>query len=61
MLYGNDTRVVIPFGKQLSSFHKNRIGRVIGDDSETQGNKFAQRLRDGTAVGAGGVSFLTPF
>ena len=60
MLYGNDTRVVIPFGKQLSSFHKNRIGRVIGDDSETQGNQFAQRLRDGTAVGAGGVSFLTP-
>lgn len=60
-LYGNDTSVIIPFRKQLSSFHKNRVARVYGDDSETQGNRFAQRLRDGSAVGIDGVSFLTPF
>lgn len=60
-LYGNDTSVVIPFRKQLSSFHKNRVARVLGDDSEMQGNRFAQCLWKGSAVGVGGVSFLTPF
>ena len=59
-LYGNDANVVIPFGKQLASFHKGRVARVLGDPSETQGNRFAQRLQDGSAVGASGVSFLTP-
>jgi acyl-lipid omega-6 desaturase (Delta-12 desaturase) len=60
-LYGNDASVVIPFRKQLSSFHKGRVARVFGDDSEAQGNRFAQRLQDGSAVGISGVSFLTPF
>ncbi|WP_040853293.1 fatty acid desaturase [Nitrosospira lacus] len=60
-LYGNDTSAVIPFRKQLSSFHKNRVTRVLGDDSEMQGNRFAQRLWNGSAVGVAGVSFLTPF
>lgn len=59
-LYGNDASFVIPFRKQLSSFHKGRVVRVFGDNSETQGNKFAQRLQNGSAVGASGVSFLTP-
>ncbi|SFN38356.1 Fatty acid desaturase [Nitrosospira briensis] len=59
-LYGNAANVVIPFGKQLASFHKGRVARVLGDPSETQGNRFGQRLRDGSAVGATGVSFLTP-
>lgn len=60
-LYGNDASFVIPFRKQLSSFHKGRVGRVFGDDSEMQGDEFAQRLQNGSAVGASGVSFLTPF
>jgi fatty acid desaturase len=60
-LYGNDASVVIPFRKQLSSFHKNRVVRVFGDDEEMQGKRFAQRLWNGSAVGASGVSFLTPF
>jgi fatty acid desaturase len=59
-LYGDDTSVVIPFRKQLSSFHKGRVARVFGDDSETQGDRFAQRLQSGSAVGVSGVSFLTP-
>lgn len=59
-LYGNEANIVIPFGRQLSSFHKGRVARVLGDMSETQGNRFAQRLQDGSAVGASGVSFLTP-
>ncbi|HEU4854257.1 MAG TPA: fatty acid desaturase [Nitrosospira sp.] len=59
-LYGNEGNVVIPFRKQLSSFHKGRVARVLGDPGETQGNRFAQRLQDGSAVGASGVSFLTP-
>lgn len=60
-LYGNDTSPVIPFRKQLSSFHKNRVARVLGGDSEAQGNQFAQRLWNGSAVGVSGVSFLTSF
>lgn len=60
-LYGNDTSVVIPFRKQLSSFHKKRVARVFGDESETHGEQFAQRLWNGSAVGVSGVSFLTPF
>lgn len=61
VLYGNDASVVIPFGKQLSSFHRGRVTRVFGDDSEAQGDRFAQRLQSGSAVGISGVSFLTPF
>lgn len=60
-LYGNEMAFVIPFHKQLLSFHQNRIARVMGDESETQGNRFAKRLQNGSAVGASGVSFLTPF
>jgi fatty acid desaturase len=60
-LYGNQAACVIPFQKQLLSFHRNRVARVLGDDSETQGNQFAQRLQKGSAVGANSVSFLTPF
>jgi fatty acid desaturase len=60
-LYGNEAIFVIPFRKQLLSFHKNRVARVMGDDSETQSNRFAQRLQDGSAVGANGVSFLSSF
>ncbi|SEO54921.1 Fatty acid desaturase [Nitrosovibrio sp. Nv6] len=59
-LYGNKADIVIPFRKQLASFHKCRVARVLGDSGETQGNRFAQRLWDGSAVGASGVSFLTP-
>ncbi|WP_097067917.1 fatty acid desaturase [Nitrosovibrio sp. Nv4] len=59
-LYGNKTDIVIPFRKQLASFHRCRVARVLGDSGETQGNRFAQRLWDGSAVGASGVSFLTP-
>lgn len=60
-LYGNDASVVIPFRNQLSSFHKGRVARVFGDDSEMQGDRFAQRLQNGSAVGIEGISFLTPF
>lgn len=59
-LYGSEANIVVPFGKQLSSFHKNRVARVLGDTSEAQKNRFAQRLQNGSAVGADGVSFLTP-
>lgn len=63
-LYGeaseSGTVRVIPFHKQLASFHNSRVARVMGDDSETQGNRLAQRLEQGTAVGASGLSFLTP-
>ncbi len=51
---------VIPFRNQVASFHNSRVARVMGDDSETRGNRFAQRLEQGTAVGANGMSFLTP-
>jgi omega-6 fatty acid desaturase (delta-12 desaturase) len=44
----------------VASFHNSRVARVMGDDSEIQGNRFAQRLEQGTAVGANGMSFLTP-
>jgi acyl-lipid omega-6 desaturase (Delta-12 desaturase) len=63
-LYGeaseNGTPRVIPFRNQVASFHNSRVARVMGDDSEIQGNRFAQRLEQGTAVGANGMSFLTP-
>ncbi|SEK62894.1 fatty acid desaturase [Nitrosovibrio tenuis] len=59
-LYGDQAGFVIPFNKQLSSFHKGRVARIFGDPSEMQGNRFAQRLQDGGAVGVSGVSFLTP-
>ncbi|MCO6427276.1 fatty acid desaturase [Nitrosomonas communis] len=59
-LYGDQGDFVIPFGKQLSSFHKGRVARVFGDENETQGSQFAQRLQNGSAVGANGISFLTP-
>ena len=60
-LYGNEAGFVVPFWKQLASFHRSRVARVMGDERETQGNCFAQRLQKGEAVGANGVSFLTPF
>lgn len=60
-LYGKNATCVIPFGRQLASFHRNRVARVMGDDSESRADRYAQRLRDGSAVGASGVSFLTPF
>ncbi|HEX8874997.1 MAG TPA: fatty acid desaturase [Nitrosospira sp.] len=59
-LYGEEAGFVIPFGKQLSSFHKGRVERVVGDSTETEGGRFARNLDDGRAVGAGGISFLTP-
>jgi omega-6 fatty acid desaturase (delta-12 desaturase) len=59
--YGDEPVFVIPFRKQLASFHRSRLARVMGDESETQGDRFAQRLQKGKAVGANGVSFLTPF
>ncbi len=59
-LYGDEAGFIIPLGKQLSSFHKGRVARIFGDEGETQGNRFAQRLQDGCAVGANGISFLTP-
>lgn len=58
---GNEVAFVVPFRKQLASFHKGRVARVMGDESETKGDRFAQRLQKGEAVGANGVSFLTPF
>ncbi len=60
-LYGNEAVFVIPFRKQLSSFHRSRVTRIMGDDSETHGDRFIQRLQNGSAVGVSGVSFLTPF
>lgn len=59
--HGDDASRVIPFSRQLSNFHRNRVARVLGDDGESEGDRFARRLREGTAVGASGVSFLTPF
>jgi fatty acid desaturase len=59
--YESRAPFIIPFRKQLASFHKSRVARVMGDDREAQGNLFACRLQDGSAVGANGVSFLTPF
>ena len=61
LLYGEDVRAVIPFRKQLASFHCNRMARIWGDESEMQGDRFLRRLHGGSAVGANGVSFLTPF
>lgn len=61
VLYEKQAAFVIPFRKQLLSFHKNRVARVLGDNSEMQESRFAQRLENGSAVGANGVSFLTPF
>ncbi|SEF63996.1 fatty acid desaturase family protein [Nitrosomonas ureae] len=61
MLYDNETIFVIPFRKQLLSFHNSRVARVIGDVSEMQGNRFARRLQKGSAVGADGISFLVPY
>ncbi|MCW5602907.1 fatty acid desaturase [Nitrosomonas sp.] len=58
--YGDQADCVIPFRKQLSSFHKGRVARIFGDESEAEGNRFAQRLQNGSAIGASGVSFLTP-
>lgn len=60
-LYEGDGPVVIPFRKQLASFHRNRMARIWGDESEMQGERFRRRLHEGRAVGANGVSFLTPF
>jgi acyl-lipid omega-6 desaturase (Delta-12 desaturase) len=57
---GNQPVFVIPFRRQLSSFHNGRVARVLGDHSETQGSQFAKRLERGRAVGADGMSFLTP-
>jgi acyl-lipid omega-6 desaturase (Delta-12 desaturase) len=57
---GREKDPVIPFTKQLSSFHKGRIVRIFGDPAETNGNRFVENLDNGRAVGASGVSFLTP-
>ncbi|MDN5935692.1 MAG: fatty acid desaturase [Nitrosospira sp.] len=57
---GNEAAFVIPFGKKLASFHRSRVARIMGDDSETQGNRYVQRLQSGSAVGVSGVSFLAP-
>lgn len=59
-LYGVKSAVVVPFRKQLLCFHRNRVIRVMGDLSETQRKRFAQRLHSGNAVGVNGASFLTP-
>jgi fatty acid desaturase len=59
-LFGGKSELAIPFRKQLSSFHKGRVARILGDPYETDGNRFAQNLDKGRAVGASGVSFLTP-
>lgn len=59
-LFGGKPELAIPFRKQLSSFHKGRIARILGDPYETEGNQFAQNLDKGRAVGASGISFLTP-
>lgn len=60
-LHGVDAPAVIPFRKQLASFHRNRMARIWSDESEMQGERFLRRLHEGRAVGATGVSFLTPF
>jgi fatty acid desaturase len=52
---------VVPFRKQLASFHRSRMARIWGDESEMHGERFRRRLHEGRAVGANGVSFLTPF
>jgi fatty acid desaturase len=57
---GSEKTFVIPFAKQLSSFHKGRVARVFGDLKETEGNRFIENLHEGHAVGASGISFLTP-
>jgi acyl-lipid omega-6 desaturase (Delta-12 desaturase) len=59
-LFGGKPGFVIPFKKQLLSFHKGRVARVFGDSAETEGDRFAQNLHSGRAVGVSGVSFLTP-
>lgn len=59
-LYGVETDFVIPFRKQLSCFHRNRVTRVMDDMSETQRECFAHRLHSGNAIGVYGASFLTP-
>jgi fatty acid desaturase len=57
---GREKDPVIPFAKQLSSFHKGRVARIFGDPTETNGNRFAENLNNGRAVGVSGVSFLIP-
>jgi hypothetical protein len=37
------------------------MARIWGDESEMHGDRFLRRLHGGSAVGANGVSFLTPF
>jgi fatty acid desaturase len=59
-LFKGKTEFVIPFRKQISSFHRGRVARMLGDPNETEGNRFAQNLHSGRAVGVSGVSFLTP-
>jgi omega-6 fatty acid desaturase (delta-12 desaturase) len=57
---GGEKNFIIPFAKLLSSFHSGRVARVFGDSMETEGNGFIENLHDGRAVGASGISFLTP-
>jgi len=59
-LFKGKAEFVIPFRKQISSFHRGRVARMLGDPNETEGNGFAQNLHSGRAVGVSGVSFLTP-
>jgi acyl-lipid omega-6 desaturase (Delta-12 desaturase) len=49
----------IGFFDQLRAYHRNRLPRIYSDD---YGNvEVRQALRDGSAVGANGLNFLTAF
>lgn len=55
--FGDDDSQVIPCKEQLKAFHKQRIPRILSLEDEAE--NFREKMAQGTAVGADGVSFLT--
>lgn len=54
-LYGNDTSMLVPFGRQLAIYHRRRMERITNSDDPSPVAGTADR----DYIGALGVSFLT--
>jgi fatty acid desaturase len=56
--FSDQPDAVIPFRQQLLAYHRNRVPRVLAQDS---GEDYRDRMEHADGVGAAGVSFLTAF
>lgn len=57
-LFPEDYPQVLGLNEQWAAYRRHRVSRVMGDPEDPE--RFRDRLRQGEAVGADAVSFLTP-